>query len=134
MERLAKGIGPDVAIFRGFVNTEALADHYLAADVLVHPSAEDPHPLATSEAAYCGLPLIVSDRVGSVGPTDDVRPGVNALEYPFGNIRKLADAIAALTVDSRRRRTLSEESVKIGRGRTIDVSADGFLAAACGVQ
>ena len=52
--------------------------------------------LAMSEAIYCGLPVVASDRVGSIGPTDDVIPGVNGWSYPCGDVAALAGLLAEL--------------------------------------
>ena len=62
----------------------------------VHPSNIDPHPLAISEAIYCGLPIVASDRIGSIGPTDDVIPGVNGWSYPCGDVTALANLLAEI--------------------------------------
>jgi glycosyltransferase involved in cell wall biosynthesis len=129
LENFAAVDCPGFARFPGFINTDELPRYYASADFLVHPSSEDPHPLATAEAAYAGLPMIVSDRVGSVGPTDDVRPGINALEYPFGNIEALAERLIRLGSDAEWRRACSAQSRQIGLGRTLEHSAAGYMRA-----
>jgi glycosyltransferase involved in cell wall biosynthesis len=106
-----------------------LPAHYVASDVLLHPSGADHHPLAISEAITCGLPCIVSDRVGSVGPTDDIRPGINGWEYPVGDYLKLASRIRELVLDPELLRTTSDNSFRIARERGMDQSLRGFLAA-----
>jgi glycosyltransferase involved in cell wall biosynthesis len=119
----------DIARFPGFINTDALPRFYAGADFLVHPSSEDPHPLATAEAACAGLPMIVSNRVGSVGPTDDVRPGVNAFEYEYGDIRALGACISQMSRDPGLRSRFAAQSSAIGRTRTLEASANGYLRA-----
>ena len=59
-----------------------LVHYYSAADVYVHCSDTEAHSLAISEAIYAGLPVILSDRCGSYGPSDDVRIGLNGLADP----------------------------------------------------
>ena len=78
----------------------------------------------------CGLPMIVSDRVGSVGRTDDVQLGRNGLEYEFGDIVKLQQHIRTL-LSEERRATMAAASREIARQRTLQQSADGFVAAVC---
>ncbi|MFI4937114.1 MAG: glycosyltransferase [Candidatus Berkiellales bacterium] len=51
----------------GYVENEALGDHYLQHDVFILPSLREPWGLVVEEALYCGLPVIVSNKVGS-GP------------------------------------------------------------------
>lgn len=95
LEELAKPLNAAVRLL-GFIGVEHLPEYYSAADIYVHPSSHDPHPLAISEALYCGLPVVVSDRIGSVGPTDDVQVGVNGWEYPIGEEESLSRILAHL--------------------------------------
>jgi glycosyltransferase involved in cell wall biosynthesis len=129
LEQFAKEHCPGAARFPGFINVDELPRYYVSSDLLVHPSSEDPHPLATAEAAFAGLPMIVSDRVGSVGPTDDVRPGINALEYRFGDIEALAAGMIRLASDGALRRAFAYQSRQIGLNRTLEHSAAGYLRA-----
>lgn len=126
LEASARSAAHGAVHFAGFVNTDRLPAIYAACDFLVHPSSEDPHPLATSEAVYGGLPVIVSDRVGSVGPTDDVRLGVNGMQYRFGEISQLTKMMIALT-DVGKRESMAAASRSIGQGRTLRASVDGFV-------
>lgn len=86
----------DRAVLTGFVNQSIIPEYYRASDVLAVTSSEDPHPLVVSEAATFGLPAIVSDRVGCIGPNDTARSGLNAIVYPCGNTEKLCQAIKKL--------------------------------------
>lgn len=117
----------------GFLPVPILYRAYVGADVLVHPSEADPHPLAVAEAVYCGLPVLLSDRVGSWGPTDDVQPGVNGVRYPMGDIGGLSRLIEAWIVDPVSRAEVGDGSTRIGRTRTLNLSArtyvDGVLKA-----
>lgn len=111
-EARAKGTGVD-ARFAGFVNVDQLPALYAAADMLVHPSGADPHPLICSESACIGLPMILSDRIGAVGPTDIAREGENALVFPSGDIAALARAIETLATDHARRAVMTGRSLEI---------------------
>ena len=99
LEALARSRGVGGVLFAGFVTPGDLVSYYAAADVYVHCSAVEPHSLAISEAIYSGLPVVLSDRCGSFGPSDDVRPGLNGFVYECGNVGMLADAIAHLAND-----------------------------------
>jgi glycosyltransferase involved in cell wall biosynthesis len=96
--------------FPGFVSIDDLPAYYAAADIYVHPASVEPHSIAISEAIYMGKPVILSDRCGSYGPTDDVEVGVNGLVFPFGDIPALASAIEQLIVDEGVRQNFSEGS------------------------
>ncbi|HEX4695914.1 glycosyltransferase family 4 protein [Sphingomonas sp.] len=108
----AEATGVD-ARFAGFVNVDQLPALYAAADMLVHPSGADPHPLICSEGACIGLPMILSDRIGAVGPTDIAREGENALVFPCGDIAALAGMIETLATDGPRRDAMGRRSLEI---------------------
>nr|MDT0666534.1 glycosyltransferase family 4 protein [Micromonospora sp. DSM 115978] len=76
LDEAAAGLEGAVQLL-GFTDPERLAELYAAVDFYVHPSERDPHPLAIKDAVLCGLPVVTTDQVGSVGMTDDVRPGRN---------------------------------------------------------
>jgi glycosyltransferase involved in cell wall biosynthesis len=99
LQELAHTKGVGGVVFAGFVNPRDLVAYYAAADVYVHCSEVEAHSLAISEAIYSGLPVLISDRCGSFGPSDDVRPGLNGFVYECGNVGMLADAIAHLAND-----------------------------------
>jgi glycosyltransferase involved in cell wall biosynthesis len=88
METLASTLRAPVT-FTGFLNQTAMADAYGAADVLALPSSIETWGLVANEAMACGLPCIVSDRVGC-GP-DLITPGETGFVFPAGDV----DAMAA---------------------------------------
>jgi glycosyltransferase involved in cell wall biosynthesis len=115
MERLEKIVAEEdlPVIMAGFVNVDLLPEYYAAADMILHPSSRDPHPLVMSEGACIGLPLVISDRVGAAGPTDIARPGENAEVFPIGDVAALAGAVSALAADPKRRARMSARSREI---------------------
>lgn len=80
-------------VFAGFVPPNTLTEYYCATDVYVHSSESEPHSLAISEAIYCGKPVVISDRCGSYGPSDDVRHGLNGFVYTCKDINDLAQKL-----------------------------------------
>lgn len=115
MARLEKIVAEEdlPVILAGFVNVDVLPEYYAAADMILHPSSRDPHPLVMSEGACIGLPLVISDRVGAAGPTDIARPGENAEVFPVGDVAALAGAVSALAADPERRDRMSARSREI---------------------
>jgi glycosyltransferase involved in cell wall biosynthesis len=86
------------ATFAGFLNQTEIAGAYVAADALVLPSDEgETWGLVVNEAMICGLPVVVSDRVGC-GP-DLVRDGETGFRYPCGDVEALAGVLAVLAED-----------------------------------
>lgn len=88
--------------FAGFVNQADLPEHYAMCDAFVLPSTYEPRGAVINEAMACGLPVIVTDRCGSLG--DIVREGENAFVYPAGDDAALARAMDALMDDALRAR------------------------------
>lgn len=117
------------ATLAGFVNIDQLPKYYCAADVLVHMSDRDNHPLVCSEAACIGLPMILSDLVGTIGKTDISREGENALVYPCGDVGALADAIVRLATDRQLLANMSDASLRIFEECSLSASVDGLLRA-----
>ena len=83
----------------GFLQPSELPGCYAATDIYAHVAEHEPHSLAISEAIYMGCPVVISDRCGSYGPTDDVQVGRNGFVYPCGDTRALAGHVARLAAD-----------------------------------
>lgn len=63
-EKLAKKYG-FTALFLGMKDQEEISELYAASDCMLLPSASDPNPLSVIEAAWSGIPLMVSKNVGN---------------------------------------------------------------------
>jgi glycosyltransferase involved in cell wall biosynthesis len=113
----------------GFINVDQLPDYFAAADVLVHPASQDPHPLICSEAACIGLPMILSDRVGTIGPTDISRRDENALIFSCGDVAALANHVLRLEADQQLVAGMSEASLRIFNECNLEASVEGFRRA-----
>jgi glycosyltransferase involved in cell wall biosynthesis len=82
------------AKFLGFKNQSQMPECYSAADILVLPSAVDTWGLVVNEAFACGLPAIVSDKVGCA--PDMIREDLTGRVFPMGDSQRLAGAIEGL--------------------------------------
>ncbi len=80
-------------VFCGFLNQSLMIEAYGEASALVVPSRET-WGLVVNEAMACGLPVFVSDAVGS--HPDLVQEGRNGFVYPHENAAALASKIAAI--------------------------------------
>ncbi|MEM0905740.1 MAG: glycosyltransferase family 4 protein [Pseudomonadota bacterium] len=96
---VAEQDAPGRVVFSGFVDPVELPALYAASDIYAHAAAFEPHSLAISEAAYMGLPLVLSDRCGSYGPNDDLRVGANGWTYPMGDLQTLIAHLERLAAD-----------------------------------
>lgn len=63
-KNLKERANPNIT-FSGFIANEELGSVYQTHDVFILPSKSEPWGLVVEEAIYWGLPVIVSDRVGS---------------------------------------------------------------------
>lgn len=94
--------------FAGFVNQKELPRHYAMADLFVLPSSYEPRGAVLNEAMACGLPLVVTDRCGSLG--DIVRENDNALVYRAGDADTLAAILDRMTADGTLRHAMGVRS------------------------
>ncbi|MFM6320749.1 MAG: glycosyltransferase, partial [Microcystis panniformis] len=77
--------------FLGFVKYSLLPQVYASSDLLVHPAEWEPYGLPVNEAMVCGIPAVVSDRVGS--GYDLVQEGVTGFTYPSGDVDALTSIL-----------------------------------------
>jgi len=115
--------------FLGFVNIDALPALYSAADVFVHSPEIEQYGMVVLEAAVMGLPMILSDRVGAIGPTSIARADGNALVYRFGEIDALTQAMARLRDDDGLRLAMAEASMQISLDHSGPKSVASVVAA-----
>lgn len=118
------------ARFVGFVNVDEVPGYYAAADLLVHPAELEQYGMVALEAAIIGIPLIMSDRVGAVGPSSIARSGDNTIVYPCGDVAALADSIRKLVEDSELRARMGNASLRVSAEHDGKESVAAVLAAA----
>lgn len=80
--------------FTGFIDNNKLGDVYQAHDVFILPSKSEPWGLVVEEALYWGLPVIVSDKVGS--SIDMVKDLQTGCIFQSENIESLHNAILSM--------------------------------------
>ncbi len=80
--------------FLGFIDNQELGNIYQSHDVFILPSNYEPWGLVVEEAIYWGLPVIVSDKVGS--SFDMVKNIGTGCIFKSGSFDGLAHAIAEM--------------------------------------
>ena len=120
---------PDVKI-TGFVNQSRIPEMYAVGDIFAMPSFREPWGLSVNEAMSAGLPVVVSDRVGS--SLDLVQQGRNGFIVPYDSVDSLATRLDQLVKDEALRKAFSARSLDIISRWSIRETADGILAAARG--
>jgi len=125
----AKRLSRNRVHFTDFVAPEQLPGFYAATDIYVHPSEMEPHSLAISEAIFLKCPVIISDRCGSYGPTDDVQEGHNGFVYACGDITELNNCIRRLAENPVLRQSFSAYSGSFAQASQNRAHGEGLRAA-----
>lgn len=93
----------------GFLEGEALAAAYGAADIFVHPCLGEGYGMVVAEAMGWGLPVVAS-RVGGI--PEVIGNELNALLVPPGDSVALAEALRRLIEDPQLRAELAQRARK----------------------
>lgn len=128
LRELATTLNEKCVIFVGFIPPDELPAYYAAMDIYIHPSAKDAHSLAISEAIYMGCPVLLSDRCGSYGPTDDVQEGKNGFVFRTGDIDEITKLIKHLIDDNDLRTSFGDCSRTLALKNQIDAHSAGIKA------
>jgi glycosyltransferase involved in cell wall biosynthesis len=126
LEQLARDLGTR-ATFTGDRPTGEVVEAYVAGDVFALLSGREPWGVVVNEAAACGLPLVLSDRVGAA--RDLLRDGENGALVPAGDTVAAAAALARLAGDAELRERMGARSRELVQGYGYGPSVDNLLAA-----
>jgi glycosyltransferase involved in cell wall biosynthesis len=107
---------------------ERVVERYAIADVFALLSRHEPWGVAVNEAAACGLPLLLSDRVGAA--YDLLEDGRNGALVPADDPHAAADALEQLVADPVRRRRAGEASRELMRGWGYEPSIENLVRVA----
>jgi glycosyltransferase involved in cell wall biosynthesis len=129
IEALVATLNAENVRLTGFVNQSQIPSHLAASDLLAVTSSYDPHPLAVTEGATFGLPIVAADSIGCVGETDTARPNQNAIVYRTGDVSQLQAAIVRLQTDRDLYRRMSAKSSEIAKSQGVEAATDAFVAA-----
>jgi glycosyltransferase involved in cell wall biosynthesis len=88
-----------------------IVERYVLADVFSLLSRHEPWGVVVNEAAACGLPLVLSDRVGAAFDLLDDRR--NGMLVPVDDAAAAAEALRALAADPERRHAMGAASREI---------------------
>jgi glycosyltransferase involved in cell wall biosynthesis len=126
LERIAQHVAAR-AIFTPARPPTTVAETYVASDVLALLSEHEPWGVVVNEAAACGLPLVLADRVGAA--RDLLVDGENGLLVPAGDVEAAAAALRRLAADRDLRLRMAARSRAIVRSFGYGPSVEGFVAA-----
>jgi glycosyltransferase involved in cell wall biosynthesis/GT2 family glycosyltransferase len=126
LRRLADEVGARLVLL-GDVAWERIVELYVAADVFALLSQREPWAVVVNEAAACGLPLVLSDRVGAAH--DLLREGENGFLVPAGDVAATVAALRAVAADPELRRAQGARSRELARDWGYGPSVEGFVEA-----
>lgn len=91
--------------------TSKIFEEYARSAFLAMSSHYEGLPMVMIEAMACGLPVVSFDY--PCGPKDIILNGENGLIVPEGDVRALADAMAALMADAGLRQHMAEKAREV---------------------
>jgi glycosyltransferase involved in cell wall biosynthesis len=126
LQNLARQLGIESRTrWLGFLDWEELAAAYHSSDILVLPSRSEPHGNVVNEAAACGLPVVVSNGVG----TDVLAHGVTGLRFRAEDDRELEAALRSLADTDVRRRMGAAGAARVAECFTLQHQVDAYRMA-----
>ena len=127
LEALASELGARLVVLPE-LPWERVVERYAIADVFALLSRHEPWGVAVNEAAACGLPLLLSDRVGAA--YDLLEDGRNGALVPPDDPHAAADALEELVADPERRLAAGEASRELMRGWGYEPSIENLVTVA----
>jgi glycosyltransferase involved in cell wall biosynthesis len=109
------------------VEVADLPKMYALADIFVLPSLEETWGLVVNEAMACGLPVVVTDRVGAW--VDLVHDGANGFVVPAADSPALAERLERLVSDPQLLRQFGDCSARRIERFTPEDAAASFAEA-----
>lgn len=106
---------------------ERIVEIYVASDVFALLSQREPWAVVVNEAAACGLPLVLSDRVGAAH--DLLRAGENGFLVRAADVDAASAALRSLAADPSMRQAFGTRSRELAQDWGYGPSVAGFLAA-----
>jgi len=96
----------------GYLPYSELPKYYAISDVFIHPAVNEPWGVSVNEAMACGLPVIVSDLVGSA--YDLVKHDLNGYVFKAGDYKGLsAYIIEYAELDKSKQEYMKKKSLEI---------------------
>lgn len=125
LEKIAEDAGVlERILFSGFVPENVKAPMLQRMNFVVNTSSKEGWGLTVVEANACGAPVIAADVPGL---RDSVVDGKTGILYPYGEIDRLANEIAALLRDRKRRDQLRTEALAWAASFDWEIATDETL-------
>ena len=127
LQSLAAGLGVRLLVLPD-LPWERIVERFVLADLFALLSRHEPWGVVVNEAAACGLPLVVSERVGAA--FDLVVDGSNGAIVAADDPAAAGEAIRALAADPERRRAAGRASRELMRHWGYEPSIENLIQVA----
>lgn len=114
-------------LFQGFVNQTQLGKYYLASDAFVLPSKYEAWGLVVNEAMQFGLPLLLSDMIGS--HQDLLTSGETGYLFKTGDVHDLARGLQKLMDSPEKSREMGKRGEEVIENYSTTCSTVGLYNA-----
>ncbi len=111
LQALANEVLPSRVKWLGFTNQSEIPEILNAADLFVLASDEETWGLVVNEAMACGLPCVVSTKVGCAA--DLIHEGLTGCVFPYGDIAALTDMLRRCVADKVRLAAMGKAARKL---------------------
>jgi O-antigen biosynthesis protein len=127
LKQRCRAFSPDLRErIRFFPSTESVQRFYEAADIFVLCSKEEISPRVILEAMAFGLPIIA---IPVHGVSEQCVEEENALFYPKGNVKELAEKIKSLVNDEHLRKQMGRNSLhRLSKLKSFEEMTEAYAA------
>ena len=130
---LERSLGLQGVVWPGFIQYDELPLYYSLAEAFVHPAKSEAWGLVVNEAAASGLPLLVSQSVGS--RYELVRDGVNGYLFNPTNIQDMCHALSRIAeLPTGELARMGRRSAAIVEDWTPHMFGRGLFSAVCAAR
>lgn len=137
---LLVGYGPEKQALEGYIlknnitsvvflphqEVSEMPAYYGIADVFVLPSIEETWGLVVNEAMACGLPIIISDKVGC--GSDLVKNEVNGFIYPVNNSDLFYSRLKKIIDNNELKKSMALKSSELIKEKSPSNAAKAFIS------
>ncbi|TNE48731.1 MAG: glycosyltransferase family 1 protein [Deltaproteobacteria bacterium] len=117
----------DRFLYQGFVNQSLLGQYFLASDAFVLPSDYEAWGLVVNEAMQFGLPLVLSDMIGS--HKDLLVSDETGYLFETGNVKSLAQSMDRMMESPQHAKEMGKNALHLVKSYSSEASAQGIREA-----
>lgn len=122
----SQAAGDEQIEFLGYISGGKKAASYATADLLVHPTLYDNHPMVVNEALHYDLPVLTTEAAGVTGLLEET--GSGEVVEP-GSVSALTESMERVYEDVEHREKLTTNAAAVERTSDLEHGLEPFLEA-----